>query len=96
MLDVSQQDAAIMRVEWQLQTSVFVNIGSTSDAVATIEGLRQEINKLTQEHLDALKSGTDLGMMPDEAEACEARRKTIRELAEELWCLRVRIENFNV
>lgn len=72
-----------------------MNFGRTSDAVATIEGLRQEINRLTQQHFDALKSGR-LGMTPDEAEADEARQKTIRELAEELWRQRVSIGNFNV
>ena len=72
-----------------------MSFGSTSDAVATIEGLRQEINRLTQEHFDVLKSAR-LGTTPDETDAGEARRKTIRELAKELWRRRVSIGNFNV
>jgi hypothetical protein len=72
-----------------------MNFGSTSDAVATIEGLRQEINRLTQERFDALESAR-VGTRSDEAAAVEARRKTIRELVEELWRQRVSMGNFNV
>jgi len=73
-----------------------MNFGSTAEAVATIEGLRQEINRLIQEHFDALKSASKLRTRPDEASVGEARRKIIRKLAEELWRQRVSIGNFNV
>jgi len=73
-----------------------MNFGSTAEAVATIVGLRQEINRLIQEHFDALKSASKLRTTPDEASVGEARRKIIRKLAEELWRQRVSIGNFNV
>ena len=72
-----------------------MNLGSTLDVVTTIEGLRQEINRLTEEHFGALKSAR-LGTTPDDADASEARRKILREIAEELWHQRVSIGNFNV
>ena len=90
-----QQDAAIYPPGTAFAKAGSMNFGSTSDPVATIEGLRQEINKLTQKHFDALKSAR-LGTTPHDADASEARRKILREIAEELWRQRARIGNFNV
>jgi hypothetical protein len=46
---VFQQDAVIYPRGTAFAKPGSMNFGSTSDAVATIEGLRQEINKLAQE-----------------------------------------------
>jgi hypothetical protein len=92
---VFQQDAVIYPRGTAFAKPGSMNFGSTSDAVATIEGLRQEINKLAQEHFDALRSAR-LGTTPDDADPSEARRKVLREIAEELWRQRVSIGNFNV
>jgi len=66
------------------------------DAKRSIENLRQEINRLIKEQLDAYKSATVLSMTAAEAEQCDARQESIRKLVEELWQRRAAIKNFNV
>lgn len=58
--------------------------GTTVDA---IHRLKQEIDRLSQEQSDALKSATYVGMTPDEAKEYDARRQKITQLVQELSLL---------
>lgn len=69
---------------------------SDPDAIRSIERLRQEINRLIREQLDAYRSATFLVHTSREAELCNARQESIRKLVEELWQRRAAINNFNV
>jgi hypothetical protein len=48
--------------------------------------LKQEIERLRQEQVDALKSATYLGMTAEQAHACDERRKNITRLIQR-WLL---------
>ena len=46
--------------------------------------LRQEIDDLIDEHTEALKRATFVGMTPDDAKMYDARRQTITRLMQQL------------
>jgi hypothetical protein len=60
----------------------------TPDSVDAVLCLRQEIEKLTQEQSEALKTATFVGMTAEEAKIYDARRRRITDLVEELRGLR--------
>ena len=60
----------------------------TSDSVDAVERIRQEIEKLTEEQNEALKTATFVGMTASEAKIYDARRQRITELVERLEFLR--------
>jgi len=66
------------------------------DAIRLTEHVRQEINRLTREQLDAYRSASFLTMSPAQAEVCDVRQESIRKLIEQLWILRAEIKNFKV
>jgi len=60
------------------------------DVPPTLEVLRkikQEIEKLSKEQIDAMKAATYVGMTPDEAKAYDLRRQRITALTHELRLL---------
>jgi hypothetical protein len=60
----------------------------TAHSVEAVQRLRQEIEKLTQEQNEALKTATFVGMTAAEAKIYDARRQRITELVEQLRVLR--------
>jgi hypothetical protein len=50
----------------------------------SVRRLKQEIDELTLQQSDALKSAIYVGMTPDEAKDYDARRSRIMQLAEQL------------
>lgn len=73
---------------WQLPLPLAMNSYDTSDSVDAVLCLRQEIEKLTQEQSEALKTATFVGMTAEEAKIYDARRRRITELVEQLRGLR--------
>ena len=55
--------------------------------VDAIHRLKQEIDQLSEQQSEALKSATYLGMTPDEAKEYDARRQKITQLVQELSLL---------
>ena len=49
-----------------------------------MERLRNQIDELTREQIDALKKATYVGMTPDDAKAYDARRIKITSLTQQL------------
>ena len=56
----------------------------SSDTVALVHHIKQQIDALTEQQAEALKQATYIGMTPDEAEEYDGRRKKITALVEEL------------
>ena len=56
----------------------------TSASIDPVQHLRDEIEKLTQEQSEALKTATFVGMTAAEAKIYDARRRRITELVEKL------------
>ena len=56
----------------------------TSNSVDALQRIRQEIESLTSEQSEALKTATYVGMTKAEAQTYDARRKRITELVERL------------
>lgn len=61
-----------------------MNCFDTSDSVGAVQRLKQEIEKLTQEQREALKTATFVGMTPQQAQHYDARRQRITALFEQL------------
>jgi hypothetical protein len=61
-----------------------MNSYDTSNSVDALQRMRQEIERLTTEQSEALKTATYLGMTAAEAQTYDARRKRITELVERL------------
>ena len=55
-----------------------------SNPLIRIQQLKRNIEKLRQEHAEALKRATFVGMDNDEAKVCDERRDQIKQMAEEL------------
>lgn len=55
-----------------------------SNPLIRIQQLKRNIEKLRQEHADALKRATFVGMDKDEARICDERRREITRMGEEL------------
>ena len=72
---------------WQLRLPLAMNSYDTPDSVDAALCLRQEIEKLTQEQSEALKTATFVGMTAEEAKIYDARRRRITELVEQLRAL---------
>ena len=59
----------------------------SSDTVSAVHELKQEIDRLTEEQAEALKSATYLGMTAEEAQEYDERRKNITRLIQQLAML---------
>jgi hypothetical protein len=62
-----------------------------SDTIAAVRRIKLEINRLTEEQAEALKTATYVGMIPDEAKEYDKRRSRITELIQELELWREKI-----
>ena len=58
-----------------------------SETVEAIHRLKQEIDKLSEQQNETLKTATFLGMTPDEATEYDDRREQITKLIQELALL---------
>ena len=58
-----------------------------SNTVEAVHRVKQEIDKLTEEQVEALKQATFVGMTPDEAKEYDERRKRITVLVQQLATL---------
>ena len=58
-----------------------------SETAEVIHRLKEEIDKLTEQQADALKTATYLGMTTDEAKEYEQRREKILEFVKDLKML---------
>ena len=58
----------------------------STDTVAAVHRLKREIDQLTQEQVEALKSATYLGMTAEQAKQYDERRKNITRLVQQ-WLL---------
>jgi hypothetical protein len=58
-----------------------------SEHLNLIHRLKEEIDRLTEEQTDAMKSATFIGLTTDEAKEYEGRRTRILELVEQLRLL---------
>ena len=58
--------------------------GDRAREIRNIHLLKEEIDQLTAQQLEALRSATFVGMTPDEAQEYDARRSLILEKIEEL------------
>ena len=61
-----------------------MNSHDTLDSVDALQGIRNEIERLTQEQNEALKTATFVGMTSAEAKDYDARRRRITELVQQL------------
>ena len=57
------------------------------NTVETIHRIKQEIDKLSEQQSEALKTATYVGMTAEEAREYDARRQQITKLVEELRLL---------
>lgn len=57
---------------------------ANSNPLIRIQLLKLKIEKLRQEHAEALKRATFVGMTEDEARICDQRRHQITQMAQEL------------
>ena len=64
-----------------------MNSYDTSNSVDALQRIRQEIERLTDEQSEALKTATYGGMTAAEAQTYDARRRRITELIERLRVL---------
>jgi hypothetical protein len=55
-----------------------------TDTLALFHSLKQQIDTLTEQQIDALQQATYLGMTPDEAKDYDERRRQITGLIREL------------
>lgn len=55
-----------------------------SDTLPVVHRVKQEIDTLTEQQIEALRQATYVGMTPDEAQDFDARRKRIVLLVQEL------------
>lgn len=62
-------------------------VDDSSSTVRLVHRIKQEIDLLTEQQMEALKRATYLGMTTDEAKDYDARRKRIVELVQELSLL---------
>ena len=60
---------------------------NTINTVETIHRIKQEIDKLSEQQSEALKTATYVGMTAEEAREYDARRQQITKLVEELRLL---------
>lgn len=58
-----------------------------TDTVSAVHRLKQEIDRLTQEHAKALKDAVYIGMTQEQAQVYDQRRKKITELIQKLSLL---------
>jgi hypothetical protein len=58
-----------------------------TDTLSAIHRIKQEIDAMTAQQIDALKLATYLGMTPEEAQEYDERRKQITALVKELSLL---------
>lgn len=58
-----------------------------SDTLAAVHSIKQQIDELTKQQMDALKQATYLGMTTDEAKDYDERREQITKLIQELVAL---------
>jgi len=65
-----------------------MNSSEPWDAVDIFQRIKQEIERLTREQSEALKSATFVGMTPNEAKEYDDRRKKITCLVEQLRLLK--------
>jgi hypothetical protein len=65
-----------------------MNSYDTPETVAAIDRLKQEIERLTEQQSEALKTATYVGMTAAEARSYDARRQQITKLVEELTTLK--------
>jgi hypothetical protein len=56
----------------------------SSDSPLFVRRLKEEIQRLTREQDDAIKSATFLGITPEDEQLIQARRRRITELLEQL------------
>ena len=59
----------------------------SSDTVSAVHQLKQEIDRLTEEQTEALKSATYVGITAEEAQEYDERRKNITRLVKQLALL---------
>lgn len=59
----------------------------SSDRLERIQQLSERIERLRQEHSEALRTATFIGMTPEEAEAQDHRRQEITNLSQQLLYL---------
>lgn len=64
-----------------------MNSYDTPNSVDAVQKIRQQIERLTDEQSEALKTATYLGMTAAEAQTYDARRRQITELVERLRLL---------
>ena len=55
-----------------------------SNTVSAVHRIKEEIDRLTEEQVKALKAATYVGMTPNEAKDYDARREKINKLIREL------------
>lgn len=67
----------------------------SSEAIKTIERIKSEIETLRQQHLEALKAATYLGMTREQEKVLEERRVKITKLMRELTELFQQISELN-
>jgi hypothetical protein len=60
---------------------------NSSDTVEAVHRVREEIAKLTEQHSEALRMATYVGMTPNEANVIDERRARILSLVHELAVL---------
>ncbi len=58
-----------------------------SEHLATVHNLKEEIDRLTEEQTEAMKSATFIGLTTDEAKEYEDRRSKILQLVDQLRML---------
>ena len=59
-------------------------MSDTPDTVSTVHKLKQQVDTLTEQQMEALKQATYLGMTSDEAKEYDQRRKRITKMVQEL------------
>jgi hypothetical protein len=57
---------------------------SANDTNKAVDRIKQEIDRLTEEHAKALKDAVYVGMSPEQAKLCDGRRQRITKLVQEL------------
>lgn len=68
--------------------SVAMTFSDAPNVLNTVQQLKAEIERLSDEQSTALKTATFVGMTPDEAKEYDERRKKITRLMEELRILK--------
>ena len=65
----------------------YMSTQDASSTLATVHHLKQEIDRLTEIQVKALKSATFVGMTPEEAQDYDNRRQEIFKLVQQLMLL---------